>query len=202
MCAAMLLAALLCLLAPIVWAAECAPGQHKYDEIRHVPATAMEDGTIDYLCSVCGHAYTRRLLATDHLWDEWIIDKPATCTEPGSRHRTCTRTQPSHTETAVIPALGHKYKETRVEPTCFEPGKSVFVCENDPAHTYEEPIPAPGSHSFGEWRTETPVGEGVEGLEGLTEPKLRCRFPVKLSGGRQILFLSILGWRQHRNLEE
>jgi len=162
--AAALLAIMLSLVAPVAWAAECPEGQHNYSEARLVPATAMEDGEVDYICTLCGQQYTKLLFATDHLWGEWVIDQKPTCTEPGKRHRTCTRTQP-HMETAVIPVLGHKYKETRTEPTCLEPGKSVFVCVNDAAHTYEEPIPAPGSHSFGEWREETPAGQGTEGLE-------------------------------------
>ena len=172
-CAAVLLITLLCLFAPIARAAECAPGQHRYTETRRTPATAMEDGEAEYACTICGHQYTKVLFATDHLWGEWIVDQKPTCTEPGQRHRICTRTQP-HTENAAIPALGHKYKETRKEPTCLEPGKSVFVCANDSAHTYEEAIPAPGSHSFGEWTEKTPAGEGAEGLEA--RECIRCGF--------------------------
>jgi len=164
LCAALLLAVLLCLFAPIAQAVECAPGQHKYTETGRTPATAMEDGEIDYVCTLCGNEYTRTIYATDHLWGNWIIDQAPTCTEPGRRHRTCTRGQ-NHDETAIIPALRHDYKETSKEPTCLEPGKIVFICTRDSAHTYEETLPAPGSHSFGEWHTETPAGEGTEGLE-------------------------------------
>jgi len=209
--AAALLAALLCLLAPVARAAECAPGQHNYVENRRIPATAMEDGEIEYICTVCGHGYTDVIFATDHLWGDWVTDLKATCTQPGKKHRTCTRAQP-HSETAAIPALGHDYKESivkpscekagtktftcsrcgdkyteridplkhdyrednRIEPSCLEPGKIIFVCARDPAHTYEDPIPAPGSHSFGEWHTETPAGEGTEGLE--TRECGRCGF--------------------------
>ena len=172
LCAA-LLVSLLFLFAPAALAAECAPGQHNYVESGRIPATAMEDGEIEYVCTTCGHSYTKVIFATDHLWGEWITDRAPTCTEPGERHRTCTRGQ-LHNQYAAIPALGHDYKETRTEPTCLKPGKSVFVCANDPTHTYEKAIPAPGSHSFSEWQIERPAGEGTEGLEART--CTRCGF--------------------------
>jgi len=173
LCAALLLAVLLFLFAPIARAEECAPDRHRYIETGRIPATAMEDGEIDFICTICGHEFTRTIFATDHLWGDWVIEQAPTCTEPGRRLRTCTRTQP-HIETAAIPALRHDYKETRTEPTCLESGKSVFVCANDPSHTYERPIPAPGSHDYGEWRTETPAAEGAEGLE--VRDCARCGF--------------------------
>jgi len=166
--AAALLALLLCLPAPAARAApddDCAAGRHRYTEIRRTPATAMEDGEADFRCDNCGHEYTDILFATNHLWGEWVTGRQPTCTEPGERHRTCTRAQP-HDEYAAIPALGHAYRESIAkEPACLEPGRKVFTCANDPAHTYEAPIPAHGSHSFGEWRVETPAHEGAEGRE-------------------------------------
>jgi len=182
--AALLSVLLLCLHFPTAQAAECAPGQHRYAETRRIPATAMEDGEADYVCTACGHEYTDIIFATDHLWGTWVTDLEPACTQPGKRHRTCTRAQP-HTETATIPTLGHAYKETRTEPTCLEPGKIIFICARDPAHAYEEPIPAPGSHSFGEWRTKTPAGEGAQGLEtrgcarcGFVEPRVLQALPI------------------------
>jgi len=161
---AVLLAALLCLPAPLARAAQCAPDKHSYAEVRRIPATATQDGEIDYVCTICGHEYTDLLFATDHLWGDWVTDQSATCTQPGRRHRTCTRALP-HTESVAIPAIGHAYKETGTQPTCLKPGKRVFVCANDLGHTYEEAIPAFGSHNFGEWRTETAAGEGTPGQE-------------------------------------
>jgi len=171
LCAALLLAVLLCLFAPIARAVECTPGQHKYIETGRIPATAMEDGEIDYTCTACGHEYTDILFATEHLWGDWITIQEPTCTQPGQRRRTCTRAQPHH-ETAVIPALGHDYKETRIEPSCLNPGKKIFVCANNPIHTYEELIPAHGDHSFGAWNSVTPARENAQGLE--TRKCIRC----------------------------
>ena len=211
--AAALLAALLCMLAPDVHAVPgaCAPDRHNYVENRRIPATATRDGEAVYICTVCGHEYTDTLFAIDHLWGDWVTDRAPTCTQPGIRRRTCARAQP-HDETAAIPALGHKYRETRtepacekagtkifacarcgdtyteriaplehdyreaerLEPTCLEPGKIIFTCARNPAHTYGEPIEAPGSHSFGEWVTQIPAGEGAQGME--TRECERCGY--------------------------
>jgi hypothetical protein len=223
--AAVFLAALLCLYAPSALAApldDCAAGRHQYAETRRVEATAMEDGEIAFVCSVCGHRLTETLFATNHLWGAWVTDREATCTAPGEKHRTCTRGQ-RHDEYAALPALGHDYRESiaepgceeegvktftcsrcedkyteridalghgyretgTVEPSCLEPGKKTFVCANDPAHTYEEAIPAIGSHDFGEWQVETPAAEGTEGQEvrvcnrcGFKEPRALAALPV------------------------
>ena len=200
--AALLLIVLLCLFAPVARAVECPPDEHKYTETGRIPATPMEDGEIDFVCTVCGHEYTRTIFATDHLWGPWVTVQEPTCTQPGRRRRTCTRAQP-HDEYSAIPALRHDHKEIRIEPSCeeaglktftctrcddtyteriaplehdyreadriepscLEPGKIIFACTHDPEHGYEEPIEALGSHSFGEWYTQTPAGEETEGLE-------------------------------------
>ena len=127
--AVLLVTLLLCLFMPTARAAPvpCAPDQHKYDESRRTPATAMEDGEIEYVCSVCGNAYKKILFATDHLWGDWVTDREPTCTRPGQRHRVCTRGQP-HEEDAAIPALEHSYKESIVQPTCEAPGTKTFSC--------------------------------------------------------------------------
>ena len=204
--------AFLYLSASAAWAVsnECAPDQHNYVETRRTPVTAIEDGEIDYTCSVCEHAYTDIIYATDHIWGNWVTDQNPTCTQPGRRYRTCTRAQP-HNQYAAIPALNHNYLEStsepgcetagekvfsctrcrdtyteridsikhdyieadRIEPSCLESGKIIFVCANDPAHTYEEPILESG-HSFGDWHVEAPAGEGTEGLE--TRECINCSF--------------------------
>ncbi|MCL2106641.1 MAG: hypothetical protein FWH26_06265 [Oscillospiraceae bacterium] len=223
--AALLLALLFYLSAPAVWATpdeDCAAGRHQYAELRRVEATAMEDGEISYLCGNCGQRYTEILYATSHLWGEWVTDSPATCTEQGTRRRTCTRGQ-IHDEQGSLPALGHNYLETVTEPGCEEeglrtfscsrcrdvytepipatghayeefvseepacmtPGLKSFICENNPAHVYEESIPAIGSHAFGEWQTRIPAEEGAQGLEirictrcGLEEPRTLPALPT------------------------
>jgi len=50
-----------------------------------------------------------------HSFGEWTIEKPATCTEKGTRTRAC---ECGEKETEEIPALGHNF----VNGTCTECG--------------------------------------------------------------------------------
>lgn len=114
----------------------CSRGQ-RHDEYAAIPAL--------------GHDYDETLLAPG-------------CEEEGALIFTCSRCKDTYSE--PIPPIGHDYEEViEVEPSCLEPGTLVFICKNNPEHTREERIPALGSHSFGEWREETPPGEGTQGLE-------------------------------------
>jgi len=140
-----------CALAPAARAApnaECDAGRHQYAETRRIPATAMEDGEVAYLCGACGQRYTEILYATDHLWGEWVADKQPTCTRPGEKHRTCTRGQ-THDEYAEIPALGHKYEASvTARPGCEEEGVTTFACARCGSR-YTKPIP-PIGHAYEE----------------------------------------------------
>ncbi|MCL2106270.1 MAG: hypothetical protein FWH26_04310 [Oscillospiraceae bacterium] len=111
-----------------------------------------------------GHDYIESVTAPD-------------CERAGVKTFACSRCGDKYTER--IDPIGHDYKKAEaIELSCVEPGKIIFVCANDPAHSYEESIPAIGSHDFGEWQPETPAREGTEGLEtrecarcGLVEPR-------------------------------
>jgi len=167
--AAAVIALLLCTPIPAARAApldDCAAGRHQYVETRRANATAMTDGEVDFLCSVCGQQYTEILYATNHLWGDWIIDRQPTCTQKGIRHRTCTRAK-SHDEYTDIAALGHDYKESITEPVCEKEGLKTFECTRC-GHTYAEPIPAIG-HSY---------EESVEKEPSCLEPGLK-RFVCK-----------------------
>lgn len=65
----------------------------------------------------CGHE--------THDWGTgWVEDKAATCTEEGSRHRTCTEC--GKTETEVTPKSAHTIvKDDAVEATCSVEGKTA-----------------------------------------------------------------------------
>jgi len=147
----------ICALAPAAQAApdaECAAGRHQYSETQRVPATAMEDGEVAYLCGACGQRYTEILYATEHLWGAWVVDTQPTCTRPGEKHRTCTRGQ-SHDEYAEIPALGHNHEVSVTKQAgCEEEGVTTFACTrcND---TYTQPIPAAG-HGYEQAEPEEP----------------------------------------------
>ncbi|MCL2300515.1 MAG: hypothetical protein FWC27_10275 [Firmicutes bacterium] len=133
---------------------ECEAGRHQYAEILRVPATAMEDGEVTYLCGVCGRQYTEILYATDHLWGEWVVDTRPTCTRPGEKHRTCGRGQ-SHDEYAEMPALGHEYKPSvTTQPGCETQGVTTFACVRC-GDKYTRPIPAVG-HDYEEAAAEEP----------------------------------------------
>ncbi len=67
--------------------------------------------------------------------DAWVIDKAATCTVEGSKHRDCTVCGVLGRETATIPVdteNGHKFYRATVpedcKPTCTEIGKKVKTC--------------------------------------------------------------------------
>ena len=56
---------------------------------------AIKGGTVEVTC--------------EHSWSDWTVTKEATCTEDGSKTRTCEKCQA--TETVVIEALGHDFAE-------------------------------------------------------------------------------------------
>ncbi|MBS5023495.1 MAG: hypothetical protein KH054_10115, partial [Firmicutes bacterium] len=88
-----------------------------------------------------------------HTYGKWVIVKEPTCTEQGSRERTCTKCENKETES--IQATGvHTYGKwvTVKEPTCTEQGsreRTCTKCENKET----ESIQATGVHTYGEWVT-------------------------------------------------
>ena len=95
---------------------------HEGTLIHHakVDATCTEDGTIEYWhCTACNRNYVdatgqipvESLTISSkggHSSTDWIIDKNATCTENGSKHKECSV---CHVvlETEAIPATDHNY---------------------------------------------------------------------------------------------
>ena len=69
-----------------------------------------------------------------HVWGEWVVTTPATCTEKGVETRTCTAsgctTPPAH-ETREIAALDHQWGEWKVtkEPQVGVAGEETRTCE-------------------------------------------------------------------------
>jgi hypothetical protein len=149
---------------------DCDAGRHKEVVIRRVEPTATTDGYETLKCELCERKYDVVLSATDHIWGAWIIDKAPTCTEPGKRHRTCTRGTP-HNEYEVIPALGHDYALTVTPPTCEEPGLKTYVCKRD-GTAYTEQGEAALGHEYKEEVTKEPTcaEEGVKTFTCIRDP--------------------------------
>ena len=61
----------------------------------------------------------------EHNWGEWT-ETPATCTQDGSRTRTCSLC--NEVETVTLPAPGHDYQAVVTAPTCTEQGYTTHTC--------------------------------------------------------------------------
>lgn len=60
---------------------------------------------------------------------EWTVTKQPTCTQTGTRTRTCTEKGCKHTETDIINALGHDLHENGIDnSTCAQDGKVTLKC--------------------------------------------------------------------------
>ena len=79
-----------------------------------------------------------------HAYDNGVVTKEATCTEPGEKTFTCIGC--GETKTEEIPALGHTEDEGVVtkEPTCTETGEITFRCSTCGEVLRTEEIPATG----------------------------------------------------------
>lgn len=63
----------------------------------------------------------------EHVWDEGVVSKKASCTEAGERIYTCETCKATRTE--AIPATGHSYEfEIATPATCVENGVETEVC--------------------------------------------------------------------------
>jgi len=92
------------------------------------------------LVTACGH---------EHAFGEWTVEKDATCTDVGSKVRTC---ECGETETETIKAVGkHSYtSKVTTSATCTTDGVKTYTCSAC-QNTYTEKISAKG-HS---WKSAT-----------------------------------------------
>ena len=82
--------------------------------------------------------------------------KAATCTEIGwDEYDTCSRCD--YTTYVELPALGHDYQKTVVQPTCEKGGYTCYTCSRC-EDTYTENPVKKLLHWYGEW---TPNGDGT-----------------------------------------
>ena len=86
-----------------------------------------------------------------HTWSEWVITKEPTCTEAGSREKTCSDCEKKVVES--IDPLGHDWKSKYTidsEPTCTEEGSESIHCNRcDEIKNVRAIAKIP--HSFTDW---------------------------------------------------
>ena len=76
-------------------------------------------------CSRCDYSTYEEKAATGHSYGDWTTTKEATCTEDGSKQKTCSC---GDVVTEAIAALGHDYDAVVTAPTCTEKGYTTYTC--------------------------------------------------------------------------
>lgn len=104
---------------------------HKWYRPVVTKPTCTDDGYTTRTCRYCGKAQTYDPVpATGHTASgEWVITVAATCTAEGTQVQYCANCDTTEVQkTEQIPALGHKYIATVVEPTQTEKGYTLYKC--------------------------------------------------------------------------
>ena len=172
------------------WCTRCDAEDHYSYEIEHEhvmtpttgkAATCEGSGLNDYyICKYCRNIFADEkgeqlvvnerelgIQALGHDWGEWVVTKPATCSQTGVMSRTC-RHDSSHVETKeiAIDPTAHRWDdgEVTVYPTCIAEGSITYTCEDDPSHVLVEAVPATG-HRWDAWVVIKEATIDEEGLE-------------------------------------
>lgn len=90
----------------------------------------------------------------DHIWGEWVVETPSTCTQQGTEKRACTTCDA--VERRPLDVLPHEWEAnfTVDKPvTCVEDGLKSNHCKHCGATRYATPIPSVG-HVFGGWKAD------------------------------------------------
>lgn len=90
----------------------------------------------------------------DHVWGEWVVETPSTCTQQGTEKRTCTTCDA--VERRPLDVLPHEWEasfEVDKPVTCVEDGLKSNHCKHCGATRYATPIPSVG-HVFGGWKAD------------------------------------------------
>ena len=101
-------------------------------------------GTYNYLIQKDTLTYIEINEGCSHSFGAWT-ENAATCTEDGSRTRSCTYC--GYTESEVIAAKGHSYKSVVTAPTCTEEGYTTHTCSSC-GHSYKDSETTPKGHSY------------------------------------------------------
>lgn len=143
------------------------PTGHHWDNwITEKAPTCTKEGLRSRICSLHGdHTEYEVVPALGHHYEQHI--KEPSETEAGLITYTCSACGDTYTESfgePYGPPHHHIYdKIIEKEASCTESGILAYVCkEGDDRYTV--PI-APLGHKFGDWITETPASEKVQGLQ-------------------------------------
>ena len=138
------LALILCLVLCVFAFASCGPKK---------PASTTAKGTAP--------ASTTAKTECNHVWGEFEVDTPATCSAPGVKSRYCTLCDAQDPDSiTAIPTIPHTPGEEFVvdtEPTCTDGGfksKHCTVCGLPVADTVLPIDPDPSKHNVDAWDTE------------------------------------------------
>ena len=131
---------------------------HQYKEVT-TPATCGASGSVDNVCERCNDKQHVRDIPVneEHQWDEGVITKEPTATEPGIKTYTCTVCNKTKTE-SIAKVHVHEYTglgEIVKEPSCETEGERWMYCTNDGCDSkILVPMPAIGSHDWDFEHTE------------------------------------------------
>ena len=131
---------------------------HEYKEVT-TPATCKDAGSVDKVCERCNDKQHVRDIPVneEHQWDEGVITKEPTATEPGVKTYTCAVCGKTKTE-SIAKVHVHEYTglgEIVKEPSCETEGERWMYCTNDGCDSkILAPVPAIGSHDWDFEHTE------------------------------------------------
>lgn len=106
---------------------------YEYEKKQNAPGHSFfdkrqADGSTLRTCSVCGVSFVTKepvKYSCDHEYEYNVVQRE-TCTTDGAVCRTCTICEEMYMEN--VPAPGHKYVETVVQPTTSERGYTIHAC--------------------------------------------------------------------------
>ena len=132
-------------------------------------ATCGADGSYDLVtyCSVCSEVIKTEKMTIgatgNHTLGDYIIDSPATCKLPGSKHKECENCN-YKTSAEEIPVIAHTEttrEENRNEATCGADGSYDLVtyCSvcSEVIKTEKMTIGATGNHTLGDYIIDSPA---------------------------------------------
>ena len=126
------------------------PCEHVWDNGEIVaPATCMEDGVKQYLCTLCGDGKTEAITSIGHSYTEEVV--AATCAEQGYTLHTCGNCDDSYKDT-YTEVTAHNYVSSTVSATCTSQGYTLYSCSGCDDEHKDNYVPATG-HAYAQVST-------------------------------------------------